>query len=87
MLPGDANNDGVVDDEDATVLAANWLTTSGASWQQGDFNDDGAVDDKDASILAANWGNTTASSASVPEPRIMIMLAAVLLMMAIRRQW
>ena len=57
-LPGDATLDGVVDEEDAAILAANWLTASGASWGDGDFNDDGAVNDLDATLMAANWGAT-----------------------------
>ena len=72
LLPGDANGDGVVNAADATMLAANWQTASGATWAMGDFNDDGAVDDADATILAANW--QTGASASVPEPSTGLMI-------------
>ena len=54
-MPGDANRDGVVDDVDASILGANWLVPSGATWADGDFNSDGKVDDRDAAILAAHW--------------------------------
>ncbi len=77
-LPGDANNDGVVDDLDAAELAANWQTLTGATWAMGDFNNDGAVDDIDATILATNW-QTGAAGASVPEPSTIVALLALVL--------
>ncbi len=54
---GDANGDSVVDAADATILAANWQSTS-AAWEDGDFNGDGIVNDADATMLAANWAPT-----------------------------
>jgi hypothetical protein len=74
QIPGDANCDDVVDDEDASILAAHWQTASGASWFDGDFNNDGAVNDRDASILAAHWQER---NAPVPEPAAVVLLAAV----------
>ncbi|MCX7429292.1 MAG: pre-peptidase C-terminal domain-containing protein [Planctomycetia bacterium] len=53
-IPGDANRDGYVDDMDASILGANWRSSS-ATWETGDFNEDGVVNDKDAAILAAHW--------------------------------
>ena len=50
---GDANVDLVVDDRDASILAAHWRQAGG--WADGDFNGDGSVDDRDASILATHW--------------------------------
>ena len=76
-VPGDANYDGTVDDEDATILAANWHTPSGATWAMGDFNGDERVDEKDATLLAANW--TVAASASAPEPSVPAMLVCLML--------
>ena len=74
-FPGDANRDGRVDDEDATILADNWLQSGG--WSSGDFNDDGIVNDIDATILATNW--QVGSSASVPEPGVFVLLIGLLL--------
>lgn len=54
-IPGDANGDGLVNEDDATVLAGHW-GMCGMTWADGDFNADGAVNAADASILAANWG-------------------------------
>ena len=71
--PGDANEDGVVDETDAATLASNWLMQTGALWSDGDFNYDGKVDDFDATIMAVNWGITGASSA-VPEPATLSLL-------------
>ena len=36
-LPGDANRDGKVNQADAAIVSANWLTQSGATWTDGDF--------------------------------------------------
>ena len=77
-IPGDANNDGVVNDADAATLAANWLSTD-ASWIQGDFNGDGNVDDIDATLMAANWQQDAGASASVPEPGMAVVLVSVLM--------
>ena len=80
-LPGDANNNGVVDAEDAAILASNWQMQSGAAWGDGDFNGDNKVDEADATILAANWQSGV--SASVPEPGMMLSLFSGLLCFAV----
>ena len=73
-LGGDANMDGIVDDIDAAILAANWGQTS-AAWTQGDFSGDQVVNEADADILAANWQQSFgASSSGVPEPTTAILL-------------
>ncbi len=51
--PGDANGDGVVNDADAAIVAANWQKSS--SGAPGDANLDGIVDSADAAVLASNW--------------------------------
>jgi hypothetical protein len=86
ILPGDANRDGTVDDEDASILGANWMKATGATWQDGDFNYDGAVNDKDAAILAANW-SPGGGGGEVPEPSTLAMLlgAAVMAWLGRRR--
>jgi hypothetical protein len=61
-LPGDANLDGKVDVSDLGILAANYGTTAGATWDKGDFNGDGKVDVSDLGILAANYGTGTGGS-------------------------
>ena len=71
--PGDANYDGDINEEDAAILAANWLGSGG--WGEGNFNEDEIVDDKDATIMAANW----TAAASVPEPSVLAMLVCLML--------
>ena len=80
---GDANGDGTVDADDAAILAANWLRDDGVAWADGDFNGDGTVDDIDATLLASNWSMT---SASVPEPSVLALLAFGLTLLFWRRQ-
>jgi hypothetical protein len=69
-LPGDINNDGLVDVADYNIWAAN-VGKTGATWLQGDLNGDGLVDVADYNIWAANVGKTAAT----PEPISMIILA------------
>ena len=76
---GDANLDGVVNDEDTALLTANWQRVSGATWGEGDFNEDSAVNDEDATILATNWQSSGVSQASAPEPSMLVLLAGMLL--------
>jgi hypothetical protein len=86
QISGDANGDGVVNDQDASLLSSNWLKSSGATWFEGDFNGDGAVNEKDASILAGNWGVSASATSSVPEPGMFAVLAVALLLMGIKRK-
>lgn len=86
QVPGDATGDGYVDAADAAALATNWGTASGATRAMGDFNGDGAVGAADASILAANWNPAPpAESTGVPEPGVVVLLAAGLAAMVLRR--
>ncbi|MEX2140974.1 MAG: lamin tail domain-containing protein [Pirellulales bacterium] len=49
---GDANLDGFVNDDDATVVGASYApTTANAVWALGDFEYNGFVDDDDATLL------------------------------------
>ncbi len=52
--PGDINISGHVNDDDLSLLLANWRI--GAAWSVGDVTGDGEVDDNDLSIVLANWG-------------------------------
>jgi len=68
LLPGDANTDGVVDDDDLSLLLANWTGVGGwgGTWRTGDFDENGTVSDADLSLLLANW--TGPLPGAVPEP-------------------
>jgi hypothetical protein len=85
LLPGDANNDRIVDDLDASILAAHWQQT-GMNWDDGDFNGDGVVNDQDAAIMAAHWLETTEGAAPVPEPGPIVLLLGGLLSMLLWRR-
>ncbi|MCC5830428.1 MAG: trypsin-like serine protease [Phycisphaeraceae bacterium] len=68
-LPGDANLDGLVDDDDLASVQAGLGTPTAANWSDGDFNGDGRVGLRDAFALSANYSSTAAPlSAPIPEP-------------------
>jgi hypothetical protein len=85
--PGDANVDGAVNRLDAALLAANFGTTSDATWAMGDFDGDQAVTTGDLAMLQANMDAlavnsavfSAASSAAVPEPAGVSLLAIALI--------
>jgi hypothetical protein len=66
VIPGDANNDGMVDVGDLGILAANY-GGSGKIWLQGDFNGDGLVDVGDLGILAAHYGEGSIQTSTFSE--------------------
>lgn len=57
---GDANLNGTVDVDDASILMTNFGQSSGMTWTDGDFNGDGAIDIDDAGLLLAGF--------TAPEP-------------------
>jgi len=69
---GDADFDGDVDDDDLSLLLANWGSET-AGWGQGEFNSTLPVDDDDLSLLLANW--TGPLPAAVPEPATIGLIA------------
>jgi hypothetical protein len=66
ILAGDANHDRKVDFSDLVVVAQNYNTNSGATFDKGDFNYDGKVDFTDLVMLAQRYGTTLAAPATVP---------------------
>lgn len=59
-LPGDANQDGIVNAQDIALVSANWLTHGPV----GDLNSDGIVNAQDLALITANWLATTGSTAN-----------------------
>jgi T5SS/PEP-CTERM-associated repeat protein len=56
LMPGDLNNDFLVDVYDLRRFAENWLNASPeAGLLQGDINSDKIIDFKDFALLAQNW--------------------------------
>jgi hypothetical protein len=79
---GDANLDGIVNDDDVTIVGASYAPgTAQASWALGDFDYNGFVDDDDVTLLGAFYdpaaqplvapvaaGAGASGVAAVPEP-------------------
>jgi hypothetical protein len=94
---GDANLDGVVNDEDVTIVSATYAPgTAQASWALGDFDYNGFVDDDDITLLSAFYdpsappliiggtqlGTAPENVAAVPEPGSAV-LAAIAALLAV----
>jgi hypothetical protein len=94
---GDANLDGVVNDEDVTIVSATYAPgTAQASWALGDFDYNGFVDDDDITLLSAFYdpsappliiggtqlGTAPENVAAVPEPGSAV-LAAIATLLAV----
>ena len=70
---GDVNLSGSVNDDDLSLLLANWVI--GDEWGEGDLNENGTVNDDDLSLLLANWGaGSSAAPEAVPEPLTLSLL-------------
>jgi hypothetical protein len=76
-IPGDVNNDGIVNGQDIAVVSSNYLAT-GAS-VPGDANGDGLVNGQDIAIASSNWLHTydsiSGNAAAVPEPSTFVLTA------------
>jgi len=75
-IPGDANENGFVDDDDLAVLLSNWESDAGTitNWALGDFTGDTDVDDDDLAVLLGNWTGPPPGGAAVPEPATLALL-------------
>jgi hypothetical protein len=83
---GDANDGGVVDIQDQSVITNNWQKP-GSTWSNGDLNLDGFVDIQDLTLVTNNWQQESAFSldsgfksqdsgpAPIPEPLSLPILA------------
>ena len=84
-LPGDANEDGMVNAQDLNAVGINWQM-AGRTWSDGDFTGDGLVNAADLNVLALNWQATAAATAAVPEPdSLTALLFAVVGLLLARR--
>jgi hypothetical protein len=97
---GDADLDGLVDDDDVTILGATYAPgVPQPSWALGDFDYNGFVDDDDATLLGAFYNpnatpipTTSAATAAgalsaAPEPATWMMLVIGGLLMVLCRRW
>lgn len=85
---GDYNGDGVVDAADYTVWRDHAGTTDAARWSPGDGDGDGAIDHTDRQVWLDHYGTVLgglpATSHSTPEPAGAALVAAALLLGAMR---
>lgn len=89
-LPGDANLDGIVNISDFALLAGNFNVT-GVDWTAGDFSGDGKVGIEDFAALASRFNQQIPADlprgGSVPEPTVLSIGAAGILLRRTRRNW
>ncbi len=84
FIMGDVNLSGCVDDDDLSLLLANW--SIGDEWGEGDLNESGTVNDDDLSLLLANWGaGCSPAPEPVPEPATLSLLVIGALTLLRRR--
>jgi fibronectin-binding autotransporter adhesin len=97
---GDANLDGLVNDDDVTIVGATYAPgVPNASWANGDFDYNGFVDDDDVTLLGAFYDPSAAplaapaaaavdSVAAVPEPPslVLVMIGTALSVFAAKRR-
>ena len=84
--PGDADLSGFVNDDDLSLLLANWGADAtgdpDGGWGRGEFNGVPPVDDDDLSLLLANWSG----GGQVPEPTLTAAVAALGALGILRRR-
>jgi autotransporter-associated beta strand protein len=86
-IPGDTNEDQVVDAADFITLKRNFGTESGAGVTEGNFDGDpGTVDWNDLSILMTNMDVGSQAPAAAPEPATLGLLAIGALAIIRRRR-
>jgi fibronectin-binding autotransporter adhesin len=87
FLPGDTNEDGVVDAIDYIALKTHFGMTEGATLAQGDLDENGTVDWADLQILMDNFGTRSIGGApAIPEPATLGLLAIGALAILRRRR-
>jgi hypothetical protein len=95
---GDANLDGLVNDDDVTIIGATYAPgTPQPAWALGDFDYNGFVDDDDVTLLGAFYDpsappvvaalGTASTVTAIPEPSTLALLcvSAVLIFLTLKR--
>lgn len=79
MIPGDANNDGWVDQADLTLWQAGYDPLGEQAyhtWLDGDWNADGLVDGTDLALWQSNYAAADGTAPGVPQPSALAILSA-----------
>jgi hypothetical protein len=94
---GDANLDGVVNDDDVTIVGATYAPgVSQPSWAFGDFDYNGFVDDDDVTLLGAFYNAAAppltappgaGGVSAVPEPATVTLLCGMLAALVLAAVW
>jgi hypothetical protein len=95
---GDANLDGVVNDDDVTIVGASYAPgVPNPSWAFGDFDYNGFVDDDDVTLLGVFYDPSTpplvapagddaiSQTVAVPEPGTIVLLLIAAIAIAVTR--
>jgi len=85
-LPGDADDNGVVNAADYIILKRNMGQPATAGPADGDFNGDGTVNYADLVLLQDNYGKSSAGAPTIPEPATLGLLAVGALAVIRRRR-
>ena len=84
FTPGDADGDGFVNRNDATILARSLGRSGGLDWSDGDFDNNRHVDMLDAAMLQSHLGQVpTAPSAAIPEPNTFALITTGLFVLVV----
>jgi len=87
VVPGDTNDDGVVNAADYMAVKRNMGTSTGATLAMGNFDTDQDVDWADLQLLIGNYDAVSGGAPAVPEPAtLFVLLAAGLPALLKRRQ-
>lgn len=81
---GDANGDGMVDEDDLAIVNINFGAFGDEA--DGDLNGDGIVNDEDLTLVLRNFGQSLPSATDVPEPGSALLLGLGLLCLTQRRK-
>jgi hypothetical protein len=84
-LPGDFNEDGVVDQTDFNIMASNFNAPADG-YADGDFDFNGRVNLKDFVGFREVYGAQPAEVASIPEPAGFLLLSSGALLLMLRRR-
>ena len=87
---GDANNNGIIDIQDQSIITNHWQSQE-QTWSSGDLNLDGIVDLQDLTLVTNNWQQSSSLSqlpvtnsqsppTPTPEPATLLVLATPLLL-------